>query len=89
MVQSLRPIVDAKDRLALVECLADIPIPTSVTVLLDILNETADKTFQNGQEGFTSLESAGTACGEHSATLACDDGGHGDTSAGKMFEQSY
>ena len=46
VVQSLRPIVDAKDRLALVECLADIPIPTSVTVLLDILNETADKTFQ-------------------------------------------
>jgi hypothetical protein len=46
VLQSLRPIVDAKDRLALVECLADIPIPDSVAVLLDILHETTDKTFQ-------------------------------------------
>jgi hypothetical protein len=46
VVQSLRPIVDAKDCLALVECLADIPIPESVTLLLDILNDTADKTLQ-------------------------------------------
>ena len=46
VVQCLRPIVDAKDRLALVECLADISIPESATVLLEILNETADKTFQ-------------------------------------------
>ena len=46
VVQSLRPIVDAKDRVALIECLAEIVIPESVAVLLDILHNTSDKTLQ-------------------------------------------
>jgi hypothetical protein len=46
VVQSLRPIVDAKDRLALIECLAEMTIPESVTVLLDFLRDTTDKALQ-------------------------------------------
>jgi hypothetical protein len=46
IIKSLRPIVDAKDRVALIECLAEIVIPESATMLLDILHDTSDKTFQ-------------------------------------------
>lgn len=46
VVQCLRPIVDAKDCVALIECLAEIPIPESAAVLLEILYNTTDKTLQ-------------------------------------------
>ena len=46
MSKACDPIVDAKDRLALIECLAEMPIPESVAALLDFLRDTTDKALQ-------------------------------------------
>jgi hypothetical protein len=46
IVQILQPISDAKDHLALIERLAEIAIPESVTALLDLLHQTTDKALQ-------------------------------------------
>lgn len=46
ILRALRPIADAKDRLALVDSLAGIPLAESATTLHDLLAETTDKGAQ-------------------------------------------
>jgi hypothetical protein len=46
VIHSLRPIVDTKECLVLVDCLANIPLLDSVAALQDIFTGTTDKTLQ-------------------------------------------
>lgn len=46
VVRGLRPIADAKESLALAECLANIPLTESIATLQEMLTGTPDKTLQ-------------------------------------------
>lgn len=46
VVSTVRPIADARERLALVDCLASIPLPESAATLQDLLADTSDKAAQ-------------------------------------------
>ncbi len=46
VLQTLRPVADAQDRLAIVDRLAGIPVPESATVLHEMLGDTPNKAAQ-------------------------------------------
>jgi hypothetical protein len=65
LLRTLRPIADAKDRLALVDSLASIPLVESAAILHDILADTTDKAAQKAiKKALHRLKASGVAVQE-------------------------